>query len=118
MRESFKLWDNFARSYSDMMMQAVQQTVKQSEALNKQMTEVMGQAMQPWWLTGWAPKGKSDETRGLSIEDQERLIQMLFAMQAQLESIALRLNDVEARVAAVDQQAAAPASGTRTKARP
>ena len=117
MRESFKLWDNFAKSYTDMMMQAVQQTVKQSEVLNKQMSEAMGQAMQPWWLTGWAPRGKSDEARGLSIEDQERLIQMVFAMQAQLESIALRLNEMEDRVAAVAGDAALPAPAARRRAR-
>ena len=102
---------------SKAFLQAVQQTVKQSEVLNKQMSEVMGQAMQPWWLTGWAPRGKSDETRGLSIEDQERLIQMLFAMQAQLESIVLRLNEMEDRVASVASDAGTPAPTARRRTR-
>lgn len=109
MRESFKLWDDFARSYTEMMVQAMQQTAKQSESLNKQVTEAMSQVMQPWWLAAWQPEDKSEENRGLSLEDQERLIQMMFALQAQMESIALQLNQLEQRMARIEDETPAPA---------
>jgi len=119
MRESFKLWDDFAKSYSEMLVQAVEQTVKQTvqqtEALNKQMSDSIGQApllaQTPfaWWMNAAAPFARSEpraeaEAEGLSPSDQERLIQLMLTMQAQMERMAAKLSTVERTVELLQQE--------------
>ncbi|MBW7881566.1 MAG: hypothetical protein H3C34_02820 [Caldilineaceae bacterium] len=98
MRESFKLWETFAQSYADMMVQAMERTVKQSEAVSRQLTETVEQAWRPWWLMGLAPSGKAEAQQGLSPEDQQRLMQTLLTMQEQLEILARKVNNLEEKM--------------------
>lgn len=98
MRESFKLWETFAQSYADMMVQAMERTVKQSEAVSRQLTETVEQAWRPWWLMGLAPSGKTEAQQGLSPEDQQRLMQTLLTMQEQLEILARKVNSLEEKM--------------------
>ena len=116
MRESFKFWDDFAKSYSEMLVQAVEQTVKQTEALNKQMSDSMGQtpllAQNPfaWWMNAAAPFARTEphgaaEAEGLSPTDQERLIQVMLTMQAQMEAMAAKLNTLERAVETLQREA-------------
>lgn len=98
MRESFKLWETFAQSYADMMVQAMERTVKQSEAVSRQLTETVEQAWRPWWLMGLAPSGKAEAQQGLSPEDQQRLMQTLLTMQEQLEILARKVNSLEEKM--------------------
>ncbi len=46
-QESFKLWEQFASSYSDMMFQAMEQTIKQSEAFQEQTVKTWQLPIQP-----------------------------------------------------------------------
>lgn len=98
MRESFKLWETFAQSYADMMVQAMERTVKQSEAVSRQLTETVEQAWRPWWLMGLTPSGKAEAQQGLSPEDQQRLMQTLLTMQEQLEILARKVNNLEEKM--------------------
>jgi murein L,D-transpeptidase YafK len=50
LRESFKFWEQFASSYTNMMVEAMEQTVKQSEALQKRLDETTAQALKAWRL--------------------------------------------------------------------
>lgn len=98
MRESFKLWETFAQSYADMLVQAMERTVKQSEAVSRQLTETVEQAWRPWWLMGLTPSGKAEAQQGLSPEDQQRLMQTLLTMQEQLEILARKVNNLEEKM--------------------
>lgn len=50
LHESFKLWEQFASSYTDMMFQAMEQTIKQSEVFREQLDQVREQTIQTWQL--------------------------------------------------------------------
>lgn len=94
MQESFKLWENFATSYTTMLTEAVQQTVKQSETLQKQMSTAMEQAMKPWWLMGLS---------GLPAEpppnpEQSQIAQTLAELQQQLVTLTAKVTQLEQRL--------------------
>ncbi len=88
MRESLKMWEKFAESYTSIFVNAVEKSVQQSEVFQKQMTEVM----KPWWLMGMP--GQSSEKRGQAEATEERshgtdaqILQTLAALQAQIKEL-------------------------------
>jgi hypothetical protein len=47
-RESFRLWEQFASGYTNMMFETMERAIKQSEALRKMMNETVEQALKAW----------------------------------------------------------------------
>ncbi len=91
MQESFKLWEKFANSYTNILAEAMQQSVKQSETLQKQMSDAMEQAMKPWWLLGLP--GQAHTTAPSA--EQKQMLQTLQEMQKQLNTLTAKVNQLE-----------------------
>lgn len=60
LKESFKLWEQFASSYSTMMFDAMERTIQQSQAIRDQMEEAVQQAMKTWPTPPAAPTAAPD----------------------------------------------------------
>lgn len=61
--ESFKLWEQFASSYTDIMRNAMEQTLKQSELINQQVEAARAQALKAWQL----PQSSGDNAELLAV---------------------------------------------------
>ena len=81
LRESFKLWERFASSYTDMMLGAMEQTIKQSEALREQMDEATEKALKAWQLPGRS--------------DQKQIVEALDSLQQQIQTLADKVDRLE-----------------------
>jgi hypothetical protein len=81
LHESFKLWEKFASSYTDMMFDAVEQTIKQSEAFKKQMDEAVTESLKAWKPPAQAESGQ--------------IIEMLQALQAQVQTLGDKVDSLE-----------------------
>ncbi len=57
-QENFKIWEQFANTYTDLMFGAMRQTVKQSEALKEQVDEARNQALKMWGFEGKSEDGE------------------------------------------------------------
>jgi hypothetical protein len=79
--ESFTLWEQFASSYSNMMFQAMEQTVKQSETVKEQLDEATKQALSAWQLPGHP--------------DQKKILEALNSIQAQMQTLTDRIEKLE-----------------------
>lgn len=55
LQESFKIWEQFASSYTDMMFETMQHTVKQSEAFREQFDQAAERALKTWQLSPQPP---------------------------------------------------------------
>ncbi|CAN5825675.1 hypothetical protein BH10CHL1_BH10CHL1_17650 [soil metagenome] len=99
LRESFKLWEKFATSYTEVMAEAVQQTVKQSEVFQKQVTEVVEQVMKPWWLVGFPTQTPEPAPEKTAAADQTQMMQTLLALQAQITALTSKVDKLEAALA-------------------
>jgi hypothetical protein len=81
LRESFKLWEQFASTYSNMMFDAMERTLKQSEALKEQMDESVEKALKTWQLPGSA--------------NQDQVLEALNRLQAQVAALAEKVERLE-----------------------
>ncbi|RME44517.1 MAG: hypothetical protein D6791_12995 [Chloroflexi bacterium] len=81
LRESFKLWEQFASSYTDMMFEAIERTMKQSEAFKQQMDEAVENALKAWQLPVQS--------------DQRQIIEALNGLQAQVQALAEKVENLE-----------------------
>lgn len=101
-RQSLKLWEKFAENYTSMMVDAMQQTMKQSESFQRQMNEAVEQVMKPWWLMGFpapvAPKAKESESAASSTATQTQILQTLAALQAQISALSDKVSDLETQL--------------------
>ena len=84
-KESFKLWEQFASSYTNTMFQAMEQGMKQSETVKKQMEEVQENTLKAWQLP-------------FQGTDQGPLLQTLSELQAQVESLSKKVEDLEKKL--------------------
>jgi hypothetical protein len=80
-RENFKFWQQFASSYSNMMYQAMEQTVRQSETFKDHMDEATKQALNAWQLPGQL--------------NQEKILEALNSLQAQIQTLTDRIEEWE-----------------------
>ena len=80
-RETFKFWQQFASSYSNMMYQAMEQTVRQSETFKDHMDEATKQALNAWQLPGQL--------------NQEKILEALNSLQAQIQTLTDRIEEWE-----------------------
>ncbi len=81
------------------MAEAVQQTVKQSEVFQKQVTEVVEQVMKPWWLVGWPTPTAEPRPEPTAAVDQAQMLQTLLALQTQITALANKVDKLEAALA-------------------
>ena len=98
-RESLKMWEKLAENYTDLMVEALQRTMKQSESFQRQMNDAVEKAMRPWWLLGFAPsmdrKPKENEVNSVT---QDQLQQTLATLQAQIEALSTKVSTLEAQL--------------------
>jgi hypothetical protein len=81
LHESFRLWEQFAATYTNLMVSSMEQTLKQSEFFRKQMDESVKQTMSAWQLP---PATKEKE-----------ILESLKQLQAQLQILASRVESLE-----------------------
>jgi hypothetical protein len=81
MRESFKLWQQFAATYNDMMFAAMENALKQSDAIKQQMDEAVAKSLKAWNLPEQA--------------DQGQLAAALQSLQAQVQALAEKVERLE-----------------------
>ena len=84
LHESFKLWEQFATTYSSIMFDAMEQTIKQSEALKEQMDEAVGQALKTWQIP--------------ITTDQDKTVEIINELSSQVEALAERIAALEANL--------------------
>jgi hypothetical protein len=91
LQESFKLWEQFASSYTGMMFEAMEQTVKQSQTFKEQIDQATQRALKAWQLPGQP--------------DQKQMIEVLKSLQAQVEALTAKVEKLEQALQAKDGQA-------------
>lgn len=101
-RESLKMWEKFAENYTSIMVDAMQQTMKQSESFQRQLKDAVEQTMKPWWLMGFPtptePKPKESDTTATSVAAQAQILQTLAALQAQIGMLSEKVINLEAQL--------------------
>ena len=78
----FELWQETATRYTDMVFGAMQQTMKQSESMQKQMDSAMQESLQTWTPAAQAAANP--------------ILNALQALQAQIEKLTARIDNLEA----------------------
>ena len=58
LQEGFKLWEQFANSYSTMMFEAMERTIQQSETIRKQMDRAVEETLKTWQFPGKPAEGQ------------------------------------------------------------
>jgi hypothetical protein len=81
LRESFKLWEKFASSYTNMMFDAMERTIKQSDAIREQMDETVKSAMK-----SWQPPTQTD---------QGQIVEALHDLKAQIQILTEKVERLE-----------------------
>jgi len=107
MRESLKLWEKFAESYTTLFVEAMQRSVKQSEVFQKQVTEAVEQAIKPWWLMGLpkpptatapsTPPPTAPQSQNSTSSTEHQLLNTLAALQSQLQQLNEKVDQLEAQ---------------------
>jgi hypothetical protein len=97
LQESFKMWERFASSYTDMMFQAMEQTVKQSQTFKEQIDQATQQALKAWQLP--LPS------------DQRQLVEAFNSLQTQIKALTDKVEELEEALQAQGEQA--PHEGER-----
>lgn len=92
LQESFKLWEQFASSYTGMMFEAMEQTVKQSQTFKEQIDQATQRALKAWQFSGQP--------------DQKQMIEVLKSLQAQIEALTAKVEKLEEALQAKDEKAA------------
>lgn len=82
--ESFKLWEQFASSYTDMMFQAMEQSLKQSETFREKVDEARENALKAWQFPFQ--------------RHQEELLQTVNALQAQVAALSKKVAELEQKL--------------------
>lgn len=90
--ESFKLWEQFATSYSQMMVGAMEQTLKQTEVLSQQIGDIQDKTLQAFGLSG------SSADQPLDQAELSKLMATIFALQTQVVALSERIARLEAQL--------------------
>lgn len=85
--ESFKLWEQFASSYTDIMQNAMEQTLKQSALIGKQVESARAQAIKAWQIPTTA-----------TTDTQREMLDMLKEMQRHLVTLSQRVDALEEKL--------------------
>lgn len=89
LQESFKVWEQFAASYTDMMFETMQHTVKQSEAFREQLDQAAERALKAWQLS--PPPNK-------------QLVEAINSLQAQVQVLTSKVENLEKSLQAKTDQ--------------
>ena len=100
MRESLKLWETFAESYTTLFVNTMEKSVQQSETLQKQMGAAVEQMMKPWFLmSGTSPQPVVVEpappSSSTTTETDLQILQTLAALQAQIQTLTNKVEQLE-----------------------
>lgn len=87
MRESVKLWEQFAASYNHAVTDAMERTMKQSQAFRQQMDEAVQRSLRVWT----PPTATTTGHRG----EQSQMLDALENIMARLENLSERLEKLE-----------------------
>ena len=79
--ENFKLWEKFTQSYTDMMLQTMENTIKKSETFKEQMDEAALKAFKAWQIPVQS--------------DQDKLVDTLNLLQKQIQILTLKVESLE-----------------------
>ena len=79
--KSYIIWERFADAYSQMMFEAMRQSLDQSEAFKDQMDEAVGMAFKTWQI----PKAEEADEINNAINDLNSQVQALAEKIAMLE---------------------------------
>lgn len=82
LKESFKLWEQFAASYSNMMFEAMERTIQGSQAIREKMDEAVEQALRSWG----APAAQAD---------QAQIVELLKELQGQIQALTEKVEKLE-----------------------
>ena len=83
--ESFKLWNQFATSYAEMMSQALEQSLKQSETIREQVDEASKKVIDVWQMPYQA--------------HSRDLVEAIENLRSQVEKLSERISVLEKRSA-------------------
>jgi hypothetical protein len=81
LKEGFKLWERFASSYSNMIFEAMERTMAQSESMKSQMDKAVEKTLEAWRLPRTSRQRQVDAT----IADINSQIEQLANKVAALE---------------------------------
>jgi hypothetical protein len=98
MRESLKIWEKFAENYTTIMVDAMQQTMKQSESFQRQLKDAVEQTMKPWWLMGFPTPKETKPSESDTTGAQAQILQTLAALQAQIGMLSEKVTNLEAQL--------------------
>ncbi len=85
-RESIKLWEKFASSYTGLMSKAIDQSIKRSEVFKEQVDEVKEQALKPWLFYGQSNR------------KQIEILNAIESLQTQLQTLTEQVSGLEATI--------------------
>lgn len=99
MRESLKLWEKFAESYTTLMVNTVEKSVQQSESFQKQMGAAVEQMMKPWLMMSGAvptsPPQAHAETAQSTAETNSQILATLAALQTEIQTLNAKVDRLE-----------------------
>lgn len=81
LRESFKLWQQFASSYTDVMLEAMETSLRQSDAIRQQMDEAVQRSLKTWKAPAPAEQGE--------------VLRALRDLQAQVQALSAKIEGLE-----------------------
>jgi hypothetical protein len=80
LRESFKLWEQFASTYNSMMFEAMEKAIQQSDTLKKQMDEAVERSLKTW-------KVPASGTSGDVVAALNKLSEQIEALNAKVDRL-------------------------------
>ncbi len=82
--ESLKLWERLASSYLDIMFQAMEQGLKQTDAITERLNQIREQTLKMWRLPNRQPD-----------DHDEQILELLNALQSQIQGLSERVKTLE-----------------------
>jgi chromosome segregation ATPase len=80
------MWEQFASSYTDMMFEAMERTVKQSQTLKEQLNQATERTLKAWQLPAQS--------------DQQQVMEALNNLQAHIQALTVKVERLEQAVQA------------------
>lgn len=85
LKEGFKLWEQFANSYSTMMFETLERTMAQSESIKVQMDKAVAKTLEAWKMPGSPGQREVEAT--------------IVEIRAQIEALAKKITELERTIA-------------------
>lgn len=99
MRESLKLWEKFAESYTTLFVNTVEKSVQQSETFQKQMGAAVEQMMKPWLLMSGAAQASHTEAASQAepsaADTNSQILATLAALQTEIQALNAKVDRLE-----------------------